>query len=387
MKLLKNILFATDFSRSSAQALSMCIDVAKTLGSQVFLLHVIENGHLPDLTLNMVKSAAIEALEKIGYDLHQNGIKVPHKFVLNGVPFDKIIKYADFYNVNLVIIGSGDFAKNEPFPLGLTAQKVVRKSAKPVWVVKNYPEKGIQRIICPVDFSEVSEKALQNAIHFARNFESELLVTHVVEPITGGFIGGIAFEEDQDDIFETEQQQFLEFLEKFDFFNIQWHHMLKRGPAFASILETIDSYKPDLLIMGSTGRVGISRLLLGSVAEKVTRQLPCSFIVEKQDEPIQVITEAKHNDLQSLYAEGNELLEKEFLRESIEEFEQCLNIDLYYEPAWTALSIAYDRLGDTKNAEHCRKRAMQIHESNWKKKVRAEIRSKSAIFNKTTKHF
>ncbi len=59
------------------------------------------------------------------------------------------------------MIGSGEKSKNDIFRLGTTAEKIIRKSDKPVWVVKKDNPLNVKNILCPVDFSPESKRALK----------------------------------------------------------------------------------------------------------------------------------------------------------------------------------------------------------------------------------
>lgn len=67
------------------------------------------------------------------------------------------------------------------FQLGSTAERIIRKSNKPVWVIKNDTLLSIKRILYPVDFSVESKRALNNAITLAQKFNAELIIFSVYE--------------------------------------------------------------------------------------------------------------------------------------------------------------------------------------------------------------
>ena len=104
--------------------------------------------------------------------------------ISSDIPFDQILRHADRHDANVIIMGAGEKSDDDPFRLGITAEKVLRKASKPVWMVKPDAVMQITNILCPVDCSEPSTRALANAIRLARSFQAELTVLHVIRPLT-----------------------------------------------------------------------------------------------------------------------------------------------------------------------------------------------------------
>ncbi len=77
-------------------------------------------------------------------------------------------------------------------------------------------------------------------------------------------------------------------------------------------MKVVTEKHTDLIIMGSAGKTGLSRILLGSVAEKVTREVPCSVITMKSEDAIRLYIEAQIDDLETHFKEGRESLEEGF---------------------------------------------------------------------------
>ena len=136
------------------------------------------------------------------------------------------------------------------------------------------------KILVPVDFSEGSDLALDWATVLARDTGATLLLVHVEAiPLTdaggGEFIYAVP---------EPPTQELAERLEKVLPKDPQvpfLHRMLTGDPA-RSILRTAESEDVDLIVMGTHGRRGLSRLLMGSVAEEVVRKAPCPVLTVKQ---------------------------------------------------------------------------------------------------------
>lgn len=162
--------------------------------------------------------------------------------------------------------------------------KLIRKTEVPIWEVKPGSSAEIKRILCPVDFSEHSERALKNAIALAKLFNSELQVLSVFEPqkSTSVFI-----EKDNED-FKNEHKELLDsFLRNIDFSNVQKDINLRSGETTEEIIAEAKNFDANLLIMRSAGRSGIHRKAIGSTTEKIIKDSPCSVIVIREQNIIE----------------------------------------------------------------------------------------------------
>jgi len=133
-----------------------------------------------------------------------------------------------------------------------------------------------------VDFSAPSERALKNAILLSAGFQSDLTTLAVYEPIM--YISPrikVDIEEENSKRLKRFEDEMKHFTGQFDLKRIKHKIVIQTGKAEENILQTIKDQAHDLLIMGTNGRSGLSRLVMGSITEKVTREVPCSFITTK----------------------------------------------------------------------------------------------------------
>ncbi len=144
----------------------------------------------------------------------------------------------------------------------------------------------IKRIMCPVDFSEFSRHALTYAIAVARWYESRVSVLHVFAnwPVVD-VIPSLRTEEMQAISFkdidrEALMGQLQHVVERETATGVQVEPVLVDAPdAYRAILARAEAEKADLIVMGSHGRSGFERLLLGSITEKVLRKASCPVMV------------------------------------------------------------------------------------------------------------
>ena len=278
MKLLERILVATEFGQSEADTVRTAVTVACAFESEILLVHVIPDIRDSPLDLSAQKNAADERLQELHAQITGGGVRAADPIVAVGAPFDEIIELADAHDVNVIIVGSGDQDGESPFRLGLTAEKLARKAHKPVWMVKARATGKLETILCPVDFSDPARRALTNAIHLARAFQAHLTVLTVVQRLAETSVTSAETTDDaQAEYAKAQEQQFDSFVANFDFHSVDWSRTVRYGRPHEQILALAREQGADLLVMGSTGRTGLARILLGSVAEKVLREVPCSI--------------------------------------------------------------------------------------------------------------
>ncbi|MBW1727306.1 MAG: universal stress protein [Deltaproteobacteria bacterium] len=139
----------------------------------------------------------------------------------------------------------------------------------------------IKKILCPVDFSEISANALEYAVFLASHHHAELLLLHVVEHLH-------EFEHYQILVFTP--QELSEKMEEhaYEALNklaepiketLKVETVIRQGKAFVEIIKEATEKDMDLIVMGSHGRTGISHMLMGSVTEKVVRKANCPVLV------------------------------------------------------------------------------------------------------------
>lgn len=133
-------------------------------------------------------------------------------------------------------------------------------------------------ILCPTDFSPPSIAALSQAASLARDFGGRLLIVHVekLRPI----YEGIPPVEEQlryrDELLACLQEVAV------PEGSVPYEHRLLMGDPAGAIVGLAEEENVDLIVMGTHGRTGFSRVLLGSVAEAVVRRASCPVLMVKQ---------------------------------------------------------------------------------------------------------
>jgi nucleotide-binding universal stress UspA family protein len=140
----------------------------------------------------------------------------------------------------------------------------------------------IRTVLHPTDFSDRSEFAFRLACSLARDYGARLIVLHVAVPPVAVYGEGMMAPAPEGNLDELRQQ--LELLLPRDP-RVGVEHRLVEGDAAAEILQAAKDTGSDVIVMGTHGRTGLGRLLLGSVAEQVVRRAACPVVTVKTPLP------------------------------------------------------------------------------------------------------
>jgi nucleotide-binding universal stress UspA family protein len=139
----------------------------------------------------------------------------------------------------------------------------------------------IRRILCPTDLSEVSQRAFADALALARWYRSEIKLLYVVEPLLAGPGGTLPWPSWtllNPGVRERLLASLQEMAEPAAAVGVRVQCEVGEGSPFAEILDEARSMPADVLVMGTHGRGGFQRFVLGSVTEKVMRRSPCPVL-------------------------------------------------------------------------------------------------------------
>lgn len=211
----------------------------------------------------------------------------------------------------------------------------------------------IERVLCPVDFSEFSARAYDYAHSLARHYEATLYVLHVVRAIT---IDPTFFSSEMiDKVYSQEaanaKAQIAKMAENQAGEVVQSQIVVQMGLAADTILSFAKKQSTDLIVMGTHGRRGIDRLMMGSTTEAVLRKAHCPVLAVRQ--PIQGFVHPESPDepvqLRKI------LCCVDFSEHSPRALEYAFSLGLQYSAEITLLHV----LEDTKNLPEQRAQAQE----------------------------
>lgn len=137
----------------------------------------------------------------------------------------------------------------------------------------------MNKIMFPTDFSHTADAALALATSLARDTGAKLLIVHVEEPPLAYGSGEMYY--GVPDPNSDELKQMLKEIVPTDS-AVRYEHRLIAGNPADALSRLAKDANVDLIIMGTHGRTGLLRLLMGSVAEAVVRRAPCPVLTYKQ---------------------------------------------------------------------------------------------------------
>jgi len=137
----------------------------------------------------------------------------------------------------------------------------------------------IKRILVPHDFSDTAQCALSYALDLAEKFGAGITVVHAYEYPILSYPEGPALTGDLVRQIQTAAGSALDgVVSKARRPGVEIASALRQGPAWSEILAAANELKADLIVIGTHGRRGLSRALLGSVAERVVRSASCPVL-------------------------------------------------------------------------------------------------------------
>jgi nucleotide-binding universal stress UspA family protein len=139
---------------------------------------------------------------------------------------------------------------------------------------------NIKNIVYPTDFSSYSNQAYFHAVALAENHAAQLTILYVY---SSGFGGGSGKGNTDREYWRSQLEQIRPIDGR-----ITVKHVFREGDPASEIVRYAVDTGTDLIVMGTHGRTGLERLLMGSVAEKVMREAPCSVLVVKLPKGIPV---------------------------------------------------------------------------------------------------
>lgn len=298
MSVFEKILLASDGSECAGLAAQMAAEISGKLGSE---LHLASAAPLPviygpeayvpspdDMEMLNVHAerearSTVEAEEE---RLREMGVKVSGVHPSVGRADEQIVDLAESLPASLIVVGSRGLGRLKRVLLGSVSESVLRHAHCPVLVVRGRQGEGDffpTRILLAADGSKESAAAARTAAGLAKETGSELYLVHVIPALPPQPYPYYSLES-QEERLERTKKEVRKFLDKRaeqleSEFGSRPRTHLRVGDPRKEIVELSDEIDAGLVVLGSRGYDGLSRVLIGSVSEGVVRHARCPVLV------------------------------------------------------------------------------------------------------------
>ncbi len=277
---LEKILFATDFSKHSNEALPFVKAIARKYSSRVSIVHILPSALLGDFPITMegqaLASQALRESEDGMKDLESRMRGISHEtFLRRGDICEELATIVDQKGIDLIVVGTHGRAGVSKILMGSVAERIFRQATCPVLTigpnVSGEPDSvaDVQTILFPTDFSPESLAAFPYAISLAQEDQARIYLLHVTpSPVREIMADSIAIR--LRELIPPETKLFCE-----------PRVYVESGDAAENILELAEELAIDLIVLGTkhVSRFAGTRTHLGmATAYKIARQAICPVL-------------------------------------------------------------------------------------------------------------
>jgi nucleotide-binding universal stress UspA family protein len=274
---IQRLLFTTDFSECAERAFSHASHLAVRYESELHVLNVT-SPHRPSeedpLGLLDLEPESEGLFSDAADPEEVDDVVVIHSRMTAHSPVAGILDYAEHHEIDLIVMGTHGRVGIDHLLSGSVAEDVVRHAACPVLTVRCKDGAGwkdqVRRILVPVDFSE--HTPVRTAIELAHAYGAEVDLLHVIEEAVLPTIYGVEPLSPGAPLYVQRTEGALrKTIADLPTGDLTVRSHVRIGNPTRRILEFAQEGGSDLIVLGSQGRTGLGKLLMGSVADKVVR--------------------------------------------------------------------------------------------------------------------
>jgi len=268
----EKLLVCTDGSENSQAALAEALNLARTCGGQVYLLQVVQiipefEAAAPDLMARVGEEVS-KALAAVKAEAAQMGVALETRISRGVSVFSTILDEAEEIQPDMIVMGRYGRTGLARLLVGSVTARVIGHSPFNVLVIPKGATVSFERILIASDGSPYSQAAFAEALALARRQECRL------------FAVSVATEEGE---IPRAKEIVHQMLTAANQAGLPLQGSVPQGqPADNGIIQVAIDNEVDLIVMGSHGRTGLKRLLMGSITEQVIGQAPCPVLVVKK---------------------------------------------------------------------------------------------------------
>lgn len=287
---LKTVLIGTSLGEESDRVVRAGVDVARAAGARVHLVYAAERIGYEAGAGPVQQEQTARFGEELRLQIQRLGLDdtvLASAKVAVGAPHRVLSEAAQQFGADLIVVGAtgaGPFAAEL---LGSTADRLLRKALCPVLVVREGLSMPPRKVLAPVDLSPLSGDSFRCGLHLlAQIAGSGGIEVRAMNALS--LLDALAIRHKTGKSVEQAQGSANEELRQFVLENraeapIHVETLALLGEARVEILRELEEHPVNLVILGTHGRGGLDRLVLGSVASTVARKAPCSVLMIPPD--------------------------------------------------------------------------------------------------------
>jgi nucleotide-binding universal stress UspA family protein len=281
----RRVLYATDGSEAASAAARLLALLPLPSGSAVQAVLVLDAHpwQVPESLKGAEREWGRGVLGEAEARLAREGVQVTHSLV-RGAPAFEILKAADAFDADLVVVGSHGRTGLERFLLGSVAENVAKHTRHPVLVART-PTQGLRRVVLAVDGSEHAARAADFIVDFPLPSDTAVTVCHVFRPYYATSDLQYAPELTQiiSEMWKQQQQDAEQLVAsiagRVKRSGKEIHTVVRSGDPATELLDLLKEQEADMIVAGTRGKSAIETLLVGSVADRLLKYGGCSVLL------------------------------------------------------------------------------------------------------------
>lgn len=273
---MKRLLVATDFSTRSDRALRRAGLLAREKAAELVLVHVVDDDQ-PTSLVQLEQREAAAILHDLAATMRKNDGLACETHLALGDPFRAIGDVAETFDADLVVMGPHRRQILREVFVGTTVERTIRQSKRPVIMANAVPAKPYERILIATDFSDCLAQAVQAVRKLGLLESPEVGILHAFDTPPRSLLlsASMTTAEVKQQVAEEEGRvaaELEQFLSKNRFAPGRRFAVPIEYSAATAIRECSRKWRADLIVIGTHGKSGAARILLGSVTEDVLRE-------------------------------------------------------------------------------------------------------------------
>ena len=292
MNPIRTVVAPTDLSALARHAVVRASLLAAELGARLSLQHVVNAGaldtlrHLLDADSSGLQEKLLEEVrgevEALAAEMHKRHGVTPELHLAVGGVLGEIVGHAEAIDADLLVMGARGAGFMRELLIGSTTERVLRKSVRPMLVVKQIAHEPYRRVLVPVDFSARALEALEFAQRVAP--QAEFVLLHAFEVPFEGKLRYAGVEENALSALRVNARreagaQMNELVARAGLDESRVRRIVVHGEATTQILEQEQEQDCDLIVIGKRGHGLLGEMLLGSVTKHVLARSTADVLV------------------------------------------------------------------------------------------------------------